>query len=265
MPPRLAAIYPAPRAAVPPPPIFTLRTVALPAAASVGAVLSWLGQRHDVAAALAAAASVLAMQLIAPWIRRRSLAMAGVAAEVLFAAPFLLFFLPYLVWTVVTPPPLAWSWSGAGAAVVVGVAVHLSDWRRVRLGFDRGLLELMPPLRSSTAALRGYQILAAAIGQELFYRGVILVLLGPTLGWWAVPASATLFVLEHLGNRWASAVFDPFYVARISVLSAVLSTISYATGSVWAALAGHLAYNLFPVAQLAWHRHVNPHQSVAAV
>lgn len=263
MTPRLAVLYPAPRASAAPPAIFTARTVALPVAASLAALALGLVHAWSGCIALAATATVWIMQLVAPSIRRWSLSMGGWVAEILFAAPFVLFFLPYVVWTAVVRPPFHLSWVGVAVAVAVAVVVYASDWTRLRPGFDRELLELLPPLRLITAALRGYQLLAAAIGQELFYRGVIIWLLAPALGWGVVPVSAALFVLEHVGNRWASAVFDRAYLCRIAALSAVLAAIAYATGSLWAAVLGHVVYNMFPVAQLAWRYRANPYRSSA--
>ncbi|GAB2959295.1 CPBP family intramembrane glutamic endopeptidase [Nonomuraea fastidiosa] len=263
MPPRLAQIYPPPRTKTAPPPIFTPRTVALPAAVTLGALACWAVDAPDFAVMLAAVATVWAMQLIAPAVRRRSLSMAGWASEVLFAAPFVLFFLPYVAWTAIVRPAFAWDWAGAVLAVVVAAAVYASDWRRLRLGFDRELLELMAPLRLSTAALRSYQLLAAAIGQELFYRGVLFAFLVPVVGWWAVPVSTVLFVVEHLGNRWAGTVINVAYVVRITVLSTLLASIAYVTGSLWAAVLGHVTYNLFPVAQIVWHYRTNPYRGGA--
>ncbi|AQZ62467.1 unnamed protein product [[Actinomadura] parvosata subsp. kistnae] len=260
MPPRLARVYPPPRTTSAPPPIFTMRTVALPAAVTLGAIVFWVAQMPAAATVLAAVATVWAMQLIAPAVRRRSLSMDGWASELLFASPFVLFFLPYVAWTVAARPPLTWDWAGAALAVTTAVAVYASNWRQLRVGFDREFLEIMPPLHLTTAALRSYQLQAAAIGQELFYRGVVFEFLRPTIGWAVIVVSTVLFVVEHLGNRWAGAVLDRAYVVRITVLSTALATIMFVTGSLWAALLGHVVYNLFPVAQVAWRYHVNPYR-----
>lgn len=260
MPPRLARVYPPPRPTPVPPPIFTVRTVVLPTVVTLGAIGFWVARVPEVATVLAAVATVWAMQLIAPAIRRRSLSMEGWASEGLFAAPFVLFFLPYVAWAVLARPPLAWDWTGAVLALVAAGSVYASNWRQLRLGFDRELLEIMPPLHFTTAALRSYQLLAAAVGQELFYRGVVFEFLRPTIGWGVVVVSTVLFVVEHLGNRWAGAVLDIAYVVRITILSTILATIMFMTGSLWAALLGHVIYNLFPAAQVAWRYRVNPYR-----
>lgn len=252
MPPNLALLYPAPRSRGAPPPIFTRRNLALPLAASGAAVGFWIFGPQDLGTGCAAVATAWVAQLVAPAIRRRSLRMSGWLAEVLFAAPFVLFFLPYVAWTVAVRPPFRWSWAGVVLAVLVGAAAQATDWRRLAPGFDRVLLSLMPPLRPVTVVLRSYQTLAAAIGQELLYRGVLYTLMAPTLGWTVVPVSTALFVLEHMGNRWASTMFSPAYFLRIAGLSLALATVAYATDSLWAAILGHVAFNLFPVTQLAF-------------
>ncbi|WP_329239190.1 CPBP family intramembrane metalloprotease [Actinoallomurus sp. NBC_01490] len=207
--------------------------------------------------------AVTFMQLLAPAIRRLSMTGDNWVAEVQFAAPFLLFFLPYIVWCVMFPPSLKPALVGIVVAVGIAVGVRLTEFSRLRLGFDRGMLELMPPLRRSTLLLRSYQSIAAAIGQELFYRGVIFVLLAPVLNWGVVPVSAALFVAEHRSNRWAATIFTTGYLARISVLSIGLAVVAYVADSVIPAVAGHLAYNLVPVLQGLWHRRVNPYLATA--
>jgi len=252
MPPKLAVLYPAPRSRGAPPPIFTRRNLALPLAAVGFAFGLWILGEEDLGTGCAAVASAWVAQLVAPAIRRRSLRMSGWVAELLFAAPFVLFFLPYVAWTVAVRPPFQWSWVGVVLAVVVGAAAQATDWRRLAPGFDRVLLGLMPPMRLVTVVLRSYQTLAAAIGQELLYRGVLYTLMAPTLGWTVVPVSTALFVLEHMGNRWAATLFSRAYLLRVGGLSLALATVAYATGSLWAAVLGHIAFNLVPVAQLGF-------------
>jgi hypothetical protein len=265
MPPKLAKLYPAPRSQGAPPPIFTKRNLAPPLAMAAAAAACWSTGERDAGIACAAVATVYATQLIAPAIRRRSLQMHGWAAEVGFASPFVLFFLPYVAWSLAVRPTFGWSWAGVALAILAGAAVHATDLRQLRLGFDRTILELMPALRGATALLRAYQTLGAAIGQELFYRGVLHALLTPTLGWAVVPVSTLLFVVEHAGNRWASTVFDLAYLLRIGALSAALGVIVYTTGSLWAALVGHVGFNLVPIAQLANRYLANADRETAAV
>ncbi|GAA1753486.1 CPBP family intramembrane glutamic endopeptidase [Luedemannella helvata] len=259
MPPRLSKLYPAPRTGTELPPIFTLRTLGLPVGSALGAslcaVLGWSGP----AWALAGVSAVTFVQLLAPAIRQRSLSGDGWLAEVGFAAPFLLFFAPYVAWCVMFPPSFRPAPVWIVVAIAGAVALRLTELSRLRLGFDRELLELMPPLRRSTLLLRSYQTMAAAVGQELFYRGALFVLLAPVLGWGVVPVSAALFVGEHWSNRWAATMFTTPYLVRISALALGLGVIAYASGSVVPAIVGHVAYNLAPVMQGLRHRRVNPY------
>lgn len=258
MAPRLASHYPAPRTTGSLPPIFTVRTLGLPLAAGVGATACWATAWHDAGWAFAGVSAVALMQLVAPAVRQRSLTGRGWWAEVQFAAPFVLFFAPYVLWAALFPPSFALEplWSVVALAVAAGV--RLTELSRLRLGFDRQMLELMPPLRQSTLALRAYQTLAAAIMQELFYRGALFVLLAPTLKWGVVPVCAALFVAEHWSNRWAAAVFTRAYMMRIAILATGLGVVAYASDSVVPAIVGHIAYNLVTVFQGARHRLVNP-------
>ncbi len=258
MPPRLAKLYPAPRAVQALPPIFTLRTLGLPVGSAFGAVLCWALRWDEAAWALAGVCAVTLMQLLAPAVRRRSLSGEGWVSEVLFAAPFVLFFVPYAVWCVLFPPSFRPDVLGIVAAVVIAFGVRLTELSKIRLGFDREMLELMPPLRRSTLALRSYQTVAAAVGQEVFYRGSLFVLLGPAMGWGVVPVSVAFFVAEHWSNRWAAAMFTPAYLLRITVLAIGLGIVAHVSGSVIPAVVGHVAYNLVPIAQGIRHRRVNP-------
>ena len=262
MPPRLATLYPAPRTGRALPPIFTLRTLGLPVGAGLGAVLCWALGWSGPAWALGGVSAVAFMQLLAPAIRQRSLTGDGWLSEVGFAAPFLLFFVPYVVWCVMFPPSFRPAPVWILVAIAVAVALRLTELSQLRLGFDRELLELMPPLRRSTLLLRSYQSIAAAVGQELFYRGALYVLLVPILGWGVVPVSAALFVGEHWSNRWAAAMFTSAYLVRIGVLALGLGVVAYAAGSVVPAIVGHVTYNLVPVLQGLQHRRVNPYTSI---
>lgn len=260
MAPKLAQVYPAPKAREGAPPILTRRTVAPAAVLLAASVACWAGGARALAEALLAVSTVLVMQVVAPAVRRQSLHRTGPIAELLFAAPFVLFFLPYVAWVLLIRPPLPWSATGALVAIAVGVTGQLVVRRHWAASFDAETIGLLAPLRLPTALLQSYQTLVSAVTQELFYRGALFVLLTPVLSWATVPVSAALFVLEHVANRWAASQRDIRYFARIFALAVGLGAVAYVTGSALPAVLGHVAFNSVNVLQVAYRYRVNPYR-----
>lgn len=239
------------------PPIFSVRTTGpLAVAAAAGAVLLAVPPARPAGVALLAWASVLLPQQVGPLLREASKRTHGRSSAMLFNLPFALFFLPALVWTVaVRPDP------GAASALVVlgvvfGLAMQALDWKQWRLGFDRDLLELLPPVPTSLLVTQTWMLAGSAVFQELFYRGVLPAVLGGANLALVVAASTLAFVLEHTSNRWGKRAHGRVYYVRLTVLSVGLGLLA-AEVSLVAALAAHLAFNAVPWAQLLLRRRVH--------
>jgi hypothetical protein len=232
------------------PPLFSTRTVGVPVALACGSVVAFGVGGVSLGLALLATGTVSVMQLAAPWVRQHSRG-GGVAAVILYLAPYVLFFVPYLLWTLAFPPP--WRWNGAGSAAAVSLALgcHLLDLRSWRVLLHPGLMRLMPPVNALTVLAENYQFLASAVFQELFYRGALFVILLPALGGpLTVALTSALFTLEHYGNRWGAVARGKRYYPRIALLAAALGSIAWLTGSPVCALIGHVMFNLVPMVAL---------------
>jgi membrane protease YdiL (CAAX protease family) len=91
-----------------------------------------------------------------------------------------------------------------------------------------------------------------ALNEELFFRGVLLDLLGP-LGWRrAVLWSSVAFGASHIVNLVAGA-FPPFVLMQVAATTAggvALAAIRIRTGSLWPVIAVHAVIDLVAVSTL---------------
>jgi hypothetical protein len=269
------------------PAIISVRTAGpLVVAALLGAVLvgagTGAGGARAAGVALLAWSTVLLAQLCGPLLREASKQAAGRWRAVLFNLPFALFFLPALVWALVTRPAFDGPVAGAGlggaglggaaagsaarlavglvAGVLFGLAMQATAWKQWRLGFDRDLLELLPPVSPALLITQGWMLAGSAVFQELFYRGALVTILS---GWSppVIVAAGTLaFVLEHTSNRWSTRANTGRYYLRLTILSVGLGFLAVEV-SLAAALAAHLAFNAVPAANLLMRWRSRPARS----
>jgi hypothetical protein len=149
-----------------------------------------------------------------------------------------IFFLPLVA---LGPPALVWSTPGALAAVALAAAGLAVEWRNIRRSFRPALLEAMP-YRNNLGRIRDVVLYGGSgFAQEYFYRGVGMAALTPFIGWWAVPVTAAMFVVEHVAQ--AGEVWDRHDVIWQAVLGIGLGTVVALTGSLPAAVLGHVLYN----------------------
>ncbi|MFB7260579.1 CPBP family intramembrane glutamic endopeptidase [Streptomyces nojiriensis] len=249
---RIADLHPGRLAGSAPPPLFTARTIGVPLGlACTGAASAALGA-PALAVALVATATVCAMHILAPWVRTQSRRTGGAIADALYLAPYVLFFLPYVLWALAVPPAWGWHAWGAVAALLCGLAFQGVDAKSWRTLFTPDIMRLMPATRPLSAALESYQLMASAFCQELFYRGVLFVVLVPEIGAWpTVVVTSLLFTLEHFGNRWGTTAHAKGYYLRITLFAGALGALAAVTGSWLVALLGHLVFNLVPAVQLS--------------
>ena len=134
------------------------------------------------------------------------------------------------------PRTLGWAVVVGGAAVAVpALALLAAGWLdamdapgTVGDSVRYGLLMLMV-------------LLPAAAYEELLFRGYPMRVLKDALGAWpAVLITAVLFGVAHAGNLGA---VDPLALAVVALAGAFLGWIVLVTGSLYAGIAAHLAWN----------------------
>lgn len=133
------------------------------------------------------------------------------------------------------------------ADVMIGVAavglgllqLALGTRTRRRKGGERPVSFVIAPRTRGEYALYVLLCIAAGIGEETTYRGLLfLIILALTGNWWAAAAiSAALFGLAHLaqGARASLVVMAFGFVAQLVVR---------ATGGLWVAMGAHAAYDI---------------------
>lgn len=240
------------------PAIISVRTTGpLLVSALLGLALVAPRETHTAGLALLAWSTVLLAQQCGPLLREASKRVTGWRRETLFNLPFALFFVPMLAWALVTRPGFGGPAAGLAVGAAFGFAMQATEWKQWRLGFDRDLLELLPPVASLQVLVQTWMLAGSAVFQELFYRGALPALLS---GWPAVvivAASTVAFVGEHVCNRWAARTHGRRYYLRLAVLSVGLGLLA-AEVSLAAAVAAHLAFNAVPWASLLMRWRVNP-------
>jgi CAAX protease family protein len=145
-----------------------------------------------------------------------------------------------------TPADLRWSVPPAGAGfgagllgggLVAGAALLLA----VILGDARWVPDAGTPPQYAGSALKTILVLApSALGEELVFRGVPLVLLAAVAGRGsAIVAVAVAFALAHLSNPNVTALG----LGNIALAGVLLGLAFYAPGGIWTAAGVHLGWN----------------------
>jgi membrane protease YdiL (CAAX protease family) len=145
-----------------------------------------------------------------------------------------------------TPADLRWTAPPGGAgfgagvaagAVVAGVALLLA----VLAGHARWVPDTGTPPEYAGSALKTILVLApSALGEELVFRGVPLVLLAAVAGrGTAVVGVAVAFALAHLSNPNVTALG----LGNIALAGVLLGLAFYAPGGIWTATGVHLGWN----------------------
>lgn len=128
-----------------------------------------------------------------------------------------------------------------GAAVAV---LYLAVGVYAKVAEGSGIDALIPAATRLDATLRDTPalvlyglttVVAAPIGEELFYRGLVF---GGLATWGFIPAvaiSSVLFALSHL---------DPGAIIPFTVLGMTMAWLYWRSGSLWDAIAFHMLFNL---------------------
>lgn len=215
--------------------------VALVAAGCLVALPVW-GDSLLVAGLLTFGAVLALGRSMLPWLGTSNLGKIArrlVRVGVFFVA---LPFAPALDWSAPVVP------IAAGAAV--GLVLLVPDARILRRSLHPGFQAMMPRQNGVDATRDLIVAGGSGIAQEYLYRGLLLLGLAPLIGWWALPVSAALFVLEHVVQGLGGHFYDPRDIAAQAALSLGLGTLVLLTGSILPAVVGHTVYNLPGVVQV---------------
>jgi membrane protease YdiL (CAAX protease family) len=134
---------------------------------------------------------------------------------------------------------LAWADLAAGIAVfLLTVAAMEIAWRFTDARSRQRLLAIVPSSDFEKTVWVGLAA-AAAIAEEVTYRGVMVAILNRlTHDWWIAAAIASLlFALAHLAQGWSSA-------AAILAFAFVFHLLVQFTGTLLVAIAVHFAYDV---------------------
>ena len=150
-----------------------------------------------------------------------------------------------LGWALDQPPlaGFAWEedavWSGLAVAALMLIAMMaafgkpIGPFRRIQKFLDR---ELLPVLAGCSAADLALMSVAAGVGEEMLFRGVVQGALtrqlGPGLG---VAGAGLVFGLLH--------PVSPTYVALAALLGVSLGILQLVTGNLLAAIVAHAVYD----------------------
>lgn len=139
------------------------------------------------------------------------------------------------------PMPLGeWAlWTVGLVAAAVGLVLAMHELR-LRLGIDESplLVELLPRTAREKRVFAALS-LAAGFGEEIAFRGYALAAFTLALGheWGAVAFTSAIFGLLH-------AYQGPLGMARTALLGVVLAASVLLCGSLWPAIAAHVALDL---------------------
>jgi uncharacterized protein len=141
-----------------------------------------------------------------------------------------------LRWTV-SPRVSGYGVGVLGGCLVAGAALLLA----VIVGSARWVPDAGTPPQYADSALKTVLVLApSALGEELVFRGVPLVLLAAVIGRGsAVVAVAIAFALAHLSNPNVTALG----LGNIALAGVLLGLAFYAPGGIWTAAGVHLGWN----------------------
>jgi hypothetical protein len=156
-------------------------------------------------------------------------------------------------WLLSRPPleQISWTWAAAGQGIVatvpmVGLLILMVRWP---VGPLRSLLELVerqlvPSLRNCKLADLALISLAAGVGEELMFRGVLQTWLAQSTGntWLAVVVAAALFGAAH--------PISLTYAAVAALIGVYLGWLFVASGNLLAPIVTHAAYDFVALVML---------------
>ncbi len=164
-------------------------------------------------------------------------------------------------WFLARPPleEISWTWAAAGQGIVatvpmVALLILIVRWP---IGPLRSLLELVerqlvPSLRNCELADLALISLAAGLGEELLFRGVLQTWLAQSLSstWLAVSIAAVIFGAAH--------PISPTYAVLVALIGAYLGWLFVASGNLLTPIIAHAAYDFVALMTLLRWRETSP-------
>lgn len=140
-------------------------------------------------------------------------------------------------------PPGNASWPGLLVGLAFGVLLLIIRLPEIRLNLAADMIAIFPPLSRSEKLRDIYHFLMSAIGQEYYYRGVVITLFSSLCGIWAIGIAALLFIIEHYVQDNSVADWDWKDYSLQTMLSLGSGMIYYFTGSLVGSILAHIVYN----------------------
>lgn len=156
------------------------------------------------------------------------------------AIRFLVFLPPLFILGASNAQLVLW---GIIAGIGWGLLLQLLQFRDLTFVLSKEFIRELPPLPLQEKVLYSLQLVLVAIGQEYFYRGVVLYVLISSVGIWAIVISSLLFTFEHVMHFNAAQVFDKYDIMLQTALAVGLGVIFYFSGSLIGCMLGHSLYN----------------------
>lgn len=150
------------------------------------------------------------------------------------------FFLPIIF---LGPPILNELTWGVLAGIACGAIFLLARLPELRFNLSGEFIAILPPLSPEDKFREVFSLVFGAVGQEYFYRGVVLYALVQYLGIGAVVVSAVFFTIEHLLHAGAQQTFDRRDYLLQTLLALSLGGIFYFSESLLGCMLGHVIYN----------------------
>lgn len=134
----------------------------------------------------------------------------------------------------VTLPDIGW----AALLLLIAVAAMRVSWSAADESTRRRLLLIVPGNRRERVAWVGVSA-AAALGEELVFRGVTVTLLSQLFDNWlfAVVVTSIAFGLAHAVQGWVNSV-------HVALFGMAFHLLVLATGDLWMAMAVHFVYDV---------------------
>jgi len=128
-----------------------------------------------------------------------------------------------------------------GSIVLLLILIGLIALRKTNLPNTKGVNDLIHLLQSSRSSLYVISIVAV-IGEELFFRGVLLLLLAGLMpSWLAVVLISIVFVALHYKGQYEG---QPYLLIYLFIMSLLIGFLTIEQGTLWSALIIHCASNL---------------------
>lgn len=139
-----------------------------------------------------------------------------------------------------------------GCTVVLPLLPRIRD---LRASLDVEFVSFLSPITGEDLAVRLWYGYGGALGEELFYRGYLLWVLHPVIGWWSPLVTTSVFLWMHWFGAFRSE-YGPRDYWSIGIMSLLSCVLTLYAGSLLPAMIAHLLFNT-PAVMHYWLRYRN--------